>query len=283
MSVLVIGKAGWISSTLFSTQNSAEFTCIAGRSLPQDDEKKSRKTLLKMISKSQPTTVLNLYGAKTGTKEELFRINSQFPEILAGCAFEIGARFIHIGSAAEYGDKSRKLPISEDEAPGGTLSDYGESKLLGTQGLLSVNSQALVLRVFNIYGPGAPQTNLIRNFAHEIKTQIASSFSELTIRNSRTTRDFLHVSEVSRLITLLLHTEATGVVNLCSGSGVSLGDLAMEIFQRKEAGFPIEIKSLTDIEDTIVGDSTKLKKLIATESRSSYSSLPDFLIDEVFN
>ncbi|MDG4866385.1 NAD-dependent epimerase/dehydratase family protein, partial [Streptomyces sp. T-3] len=77
------------------------------------------------------------------------------------------ARLVHLGSAAEYGPTRPHTPVTEETAtrPQGP---YGATKLAGTTAVTTSGLDAVVLRVFNPVGPGAPASSLPGRLAAEL-------------------------------------------------------------------------------------------------------------------
>ncbi len=91
---------------------------------------------------------------------------------------------------------------------------YALSKLYGEY-LCSQHHNALALRLFNVYGPGAKRGI--------IKAAIEAAFSgkELTIQNGAQIRDFIYIDDVVKLIIQMLH-EPTGIIDIGTGIGTSI-------------------------------------------------------------
>jgi len=137
------------------------------------------------------------------------------------CA-ETGARLIYISSAAVYGEPQR-LPIDENH-PTKPLSPYGLSKLAGEQVAQMLASGAAVLRLFNVYGPGqtGPYAGVVSKFIERAKRGLPP----VIYGDGTQTRDFIHVSDVARLVEVVLDRGAAGVYNVGTGRAVSIRELA---------------------------------------------------------
>ena len=283
MSILVIGKDSWISRNLLplGIHYDQSTSVISGRSLLKLLSENGRSALESEISKFGPSSIINVYGVKSGTIEELEFANTTFPELLASYALEIGSKFIHIGSASEYGAKSRSYRINEREEPSGHFTDYGRTKLLGTERIISVNSEALILRIFNLYGHGAPKSNLIESLSDSLRKDFHCGSTEVTIQNVETTRDFLHISEVSRLLRLLIDSEAVGIMNVCSGIPTKLGDLVNEVLKLSKQSQDRTLISLRTTKDTIIGDPSRLLGCLGISETDSYPSLSKYLLNKI--
>lgn len=137
-------------------------------------------------------------------------------------------RLVFMSSAAAYGD-CKMLPAKEDSELK-PLSPYGASKVSGEVYCQAFsrcyNISAIVLRPFNIYGPGNernPYSGVITKFLHS-----ASSNKTATIfGDGEQTRDFIDVADVADAMVLALENgNLKGeVFNICSGEPVSINRL----------------------------------------------------------
>lgn len=133
-------------------------------------------------------------------------------------------RFILLSSAHVYG-KVKRSPIDETHALE-PVSPYGASKAaaemaarayIGTYGL-----DVVIVRPFNIYGPGQPRGYLIPDILHQLRDG-----RELVLGDPVPIRDFTYVSDVVEMLRKV--GSATGakgrVFNVGSGEGHSVAEV----------------------------------------------------------
>lgn len=147
---------------------------------------------------------------------------------------EGGIPVVYASSAAVYGE-SRALPLSESAAPV-PISSYGADKLgcelQARAGGRAFGLPTIGLRFFNVFGPGQDP--------HSPYSGVMSIFLDRLSRNrpvqifgdGRQTRDFIHVDDVVGALMLALHAAAPSapVLNVCSGRGASIAEVAEELF-----------------------------------------------------
>jgi UDP-glucose 4-epimerase len=147
------------------------------------------------------------------------------------CEFMKGsnAHLVFASSAATYG-KEDSVPISE-LAKTSPISLYGADKLASEyafgvyQEIYGLNSYAF--RFFNIYGPrqdpSSPYSGVLSIFINRV-----SSDSPITVYgDGNQTRDFVHVTDVAKVIGFAVENRPSGnlVMNLATGREVSLNEV----------------------------------------------------------
>lgn len=148
-------------------------------------------------------------------------------------------RVIYMSSAAVYGEP-QATPIKESNSTQ-PLSPYGLQKLTSEHyGRLMAEQHGLTfvaLRAFNVYGPRqvptSPYSGVISKFADALRADGPVRI----FGDGGQTRDFVHVSDIARGLTLAL--EASGlppftVCNLGTGRAMTI----RELFEMMRAHFP---------------------------------------------
>ena len=142
-------------------------------------------------------------------------------------------RFVYASSAATYGNPT-SLPLNESE-PVKPESPYGLEKQINELyvQLFSelYNTSACGLRYFNVYGPRqdpkSPYAGVIALFADAVLAKQA-----LTIYGDGfQSRDFIFVNDVARANLAALDSHFEGVVNIATGSTVTLLEL-IEVLEK---------------------------------------------------
>jgi len=129
-------------------------------------------------------------------------------------AFMSEARnFLYVSSAAVYGNPV-KVPLPE-EHPTNPMSPYGASKLCGEKYALAFAAayglSATIIRPFNIYSsradPESPYSGVITKFV-----KWAKEGKPLLIEgDGKQTRDFVHMTDVVRLVDLVIKKSKVSV------------------------------------------------------------------------
>jgi dTDP-4-dehydrorhamnose reductase len=114
----------------------------------------------------KPDTIINcaaynLVDKAEHEKERVFSVNATGPKNLAHAADRHKAKLVHFGSDYVFdGGKENDLYVEED--PVNPLNEYGKSKLLGEQYVVTETDNSLVLRLSWVFGMGK------QNFIHKL-------------------------------------------------------------------------------------------------------------------
>jgi len=139
--------------------------------------------------------------------------------------FQPACRFIHISSAAVYGNPT-ELPVKET-AFTSPVSAYGFNKLMSEQ-LCSeyhrlYNIPVCIMRPFSIYGSG-----LKKQLFWDICNKLAAASEIELFGTGNESRDFLHINDLVKLAGLLLEKADfnMGIYNAASGKETSIRHVA---------------------------------------------------------
>ncbi|BAX92333.1 NAD-dependent epimerase/dehydratase family protein [Mycobacterium shigaense] len=136
-----------------------------------------------------------------------------------------GARFVGLGTCAEY-DFSAGLITTETPLAPDTL--YATCKASAFQVLRSFLGAGDVsfawCRIFYLYGEGEDERRLVPY----IRRQLGAGEEVLLTRGDQV-RDFLDVADAAQMIADVALGDQQGAVNICSGEGVTVRQLAERI------------------------------------------------------
>lgn len=183
----------------------------------------------------RPDVVVHLASAGVlegdSSPTTLYEINVAATKNIVEAVSEVGGcKIIHTGSCSEYACQEDK-PIIET-SPLGAPNYYGATKAASVQILLGLSKQlgvpSVVLRPFNIYGPGESSKRLI---PYLIQQQLSGNECELT--HGRQQKDFLFVEDAARGFLAAIQRfetlEPHQIYNLCSGIPTNLRDIGERI------------------------------------------------------
>lgn len=195
-----------------------------------------------LISSTRPDWVIQCAGATSSqTAAEMNRLHVGGTVNVLGAVARCSpsARVVLFGSAAEYGNvEASALPVTEVH-PARPTSVFGQSKLAqlraAEQAAAELNLRVLVVRPFNILGPGLPDHYLAGALARQLLQGLAEQRSgPFSVANAGATRDWVDARDVAAAIMgLLADAELlpgeVEVYNVASGEETSVLTLAEEL------------------------------------------------------
>ncbi len=190
-----------------------------------------------LVAEVRPDVVYHLAGqadvaASWLSPIETMRVNVEGTHNILEMARTFGvAKVLTVSSADIYGVVApEELPIVES-APLRPVSPYAASKaaadLVALQAHLGHGQDVVRARAFNHLGPGQSKSFVGAGFAARIVAAERSGDDELQTGDLTPRRDFTDVRDVVRAYRLLATEGRPGVAyNICSGTSVSIGELA---------------------------------------------------------
>ncbi|GHC85837.1 NAD(P)-dependent oxidoreductase [Streptomyces violaceochromogenes] len=234
MRILVLGFTGYLGTHVVERLRALPGAQVlgGGRSpaadLDVDLALVRPERLAKALTSAAPDTVINCAGATGGDTVTLAEVNARGPAVLCAALREAApaARLVHLGSAAEYGPGAPGIPVTESAATC-PVGPYGATKLAGTVAVTASGLDAVVLRVGNPVGPGAPPSGLPGRIAALLRETGPGPEAVLRLGDLSAHRDFVDVRDVARAA--VLAATAPGplppVLNIGGGRAVPVRDL----------------------------------------------------------
>ncbi len=228
------------------------------------------RALILGFVESGVTAVVNTCGRLRGTDAQMTDANIDFPTWLVDVLAGSGVRFVHLGSAAEYGDPGSADPIPETHtvAPQGI---YGESKWAGTAEVLEARAaglDAVVARGFNLVSSKVAPVSPLYQFVTDV-TKLPPEGGNVELWWPATFRDHIMLDDLAAGVAgLAVIQNVPDIVNICSGIGVRFDAIVRAI--AREQGKPITITSLNKPGiPAVVGDNSRLRDLCGVHPEMS--------------
>ncbi|MEW2166773.1 NAD(P)-dependent oxidoreductase [Streptomyces sp. NPDC007084] len=205
MRILVLGPTGYLGGHVAGHLRALPGVRVfgAGRSpgaeFRVDLATDGHERLATALAEAAPDAVINCAGSTGGDPVTLAEVNSRGPAVLCAALREAvpSARLVHLGSAAEYGPGARGSAVTES-APTRPVGPYGATKLAGTVTVATSGLDAVVLRVGNPVGPGAPSAGLPGRIAGLLRAAGADRDAVIRLGDLSAYRDFVDVRDVAR-------------------------------------------------------------------------------------
>jgi GDP-4-dehydro-6-deoxy-D-mannose reductase len=198
-----------------------------------------------LIGRLRPRVIFHLAGTtRPGPWTVLFRDHVQATAALLEAVRSRSpeTRVVTVGSAAEYGAGPTGARRLTEASPTRPETDYGRSKRLQTEVALAYASfgvPVVVARLFNVIGAGAPRGFAVPDFLAQLLRAPSRRRSLLRVGPLSSVRDFLSVDDVCDALIALGRAGRPGrVYNVCSGRGVTIGELFRAMAEA--SGKPVE-------------------------------------------
>jgi len=253
MRILVLGFTGYLGAHVAARLRALPGALVLGAGRSPDagygvDLASARPVdLARTLASAAPDAVVNCAGATGGDAVTLAEVNARGPAVLCAALREAapGARLVHLGSAAEYGPGVPGTPVTES-APTCPAGPYGATKLAGTAAVTASGLDAVVLRVGNPVGPGAPAGGLPGRMAALLREAGRAPDAVLRLGDLSAYRDFVDVRDVARAAELAVTAPGPlpPVLNVSAGRAVPVRELVLGLAAR--AGFRGRIEETVD-------------------------------------
>ncbi|MEU4041038.1 NAD-dependent epimerase/dehydratase family protein [Streptomyces antibioticus] len=253
MRILVLGFTGYLGAHVAERLRVLPGARVlgagrsAGAAFPVDLATARPEELAKTLAAAAPDAVVNCAGATGGDAVTLAEVNARGPAVLCEALLEAapGARLVHLGSAAEYGPGARGTLVTESAATS-PAGPYGATKLAGTAAVTASGLDAVVLRVGNPVGPGAPAAGLPGRLTALLRETDRGPDAVLRLGDLSAHRDFVDVRDVARAVELAVTAPAPlpPVLNIGAGRAVPVRELVRGLAAR--AGFRGRIEETAD-------------------------------------
>jgi nucleoside-diphosphate-sugar epimerase len=246
MRLLILGATGFLGGHVQRAATAAGADVVtAGRSrrpgspgspdhrqldLAADDPAR----IAEMIASVAPDAIVNCAGLTAGGPDVLAAANvtGAYALVRAMLLAAVPARLVHLGSAAEYG-RAEPGESTDESAPPRPAAAYGATKLAGTRLVelgRAAGLDAVVLRVFNPVGAGAPEGGLPGRVAAQLRQALAGG-GEVKLGPLDAVRDFIDARDVAAAVLAAVAAPALPhpVLNVGSGTGVLTRTLVKEL------------------------------------------------------
>lgn len=126
-------------------------------------------------------------------------------------------RVIYASSAAVYGDQ-RGSPCGIDLKI--AASDAYSQAKLSNEGVV-LDSEGVVLRLSNLFGPGMSENNVISDILRQVPGD-----GPVVVRDDQPVRDYLWVADAATVFNMMIANHYCGLLNVGSGIGSSVRTIA---------------------------------------------------------
>lgn len=238
--VLVTGADGFVASALLPLLRRRLPKALVFRAGRREAELSDPFQAARLVGRCRPGLVFHLAGTRLSRDPDVLWRDNVSSTLALGAALarvSPGARLVVAGSCAEYGPAPRG-PVAETFPPA-PETPYGRAKRAQTLAALSLAPEGLSVRVallFNLSGPGTPETLAPGAFACQAARLEKAGGGTVLHGDLRPTRDFVDVRDAAEALLLLgLSSRAEGRYNVCSGKAVPMSAVFARILRAARA------------------------------------------------
>ena len=177
--------------------------------------------------------------------------------VMTALVEKFNGHVIYASSATVYGDKG-KVPYTVD-SPTYITDAYSESKI--TNEKIVLESGGVVLRLSNVYGNGMSPNNVMSDIVKQLQDD------KIVVNDATPVKDFISVTDVAKLVGVIVQSNFNGIVNVGSGVPVS-------IFQLIEAFLNVNRHAIKEISSRNKSEKTSINVLDISNTKKIFNWAP---------
>lgn len=186
-----------------------------------------------------------------------------------------GKKAIYIGTYAEYSFDN--VPAKEYDKLNPT-SVYAKCKnyLREISELYCKNNgiDFCWARLFNTYGENDNNTRLFPYLINTLKNN-----KKVSINHSQLEKDYIYAGDIAKILSLIINSDVTGIINICSGKGIKLKDLAIMIAEKLGKIDLLELNEFnTDEPLKSIGDNSRIINELKFINYTDINKIIDMII-----
>jgi len=221
-----LGSNGYVGRRILSAGTAQHIPLCISRITNENDLLRFEQEVQHAIEMHPDAAVVNCLGVRSSSRKNMELLNVRVPETLVKVSQKSEMPLIHFGSAAEIIEIIPNAESVSSAVPPKSLL-YSQTKLRGTQVVLS-HKNAVVLRLYNLHGLPHQTNSGLHQLCLRIRAILNNDPLEAIVD---TTRDYVHWRTLPVVLDMVLRSRMTGLVEVCSGFGLSMSDIVQELPQ----------------------------------------------------
>ncbi len=221
------------------------------------------------IREIKPQYLLNLAWCATGdyiTSELNYKFRDAGLELLKIFKKHGGRRAVYAGTCFEYLFKDEPLKETDELNPNLIYSSCKNELRTAAEKYAAENNISFGWgRIFYVYGQNEAPSRLTAKIIDSLQNK-----RTFTIQSSQLKKDYIYAKDIAGAFAEFLQSDVKGVVNICTGKAVSIGEFASEIATQLDKCEYLDLQTEeSPYAATIQGDNTRLTKEIGYQIKYS--------------
>jgi len=306
--MLITGATGfvgkWMLKRLRQTHLDAKLWAVSDMPLPSSEplfdeyrqlDIRDDQAVQALVEECRPTHIFHLAGlVGAGSLADHLAVNAigsaNLYDALAGAQLEPAPRIVQIGSAAAYGPvQPAELPITEEQ-PLRPITPYALSKAtqdyVASSAVRSLGLHIVQARVFNIMGPGQPDSLVPMTFIRQFADVRRDKSDRIRVGLTSPRRDFTDIRDITAALDILLDRGCSGeIYNVGSGADVSVLEIIDRLMLLNGKPVPVEVdptRVKSPAVDCVRADISKLTATTGWKPEFSWQESLEAMWQKVF-
>lgn len=238
------------------------------------------QNLKNVLAEIKPSHLLNFAWATTG---DYLTSNINFDFLAAGLNLlkyfkeNGGERAVFAGTCFEYKFKNSPLKETDETSPETVYAKCKNSLRELAQLYCAQNGISFGWgRIFYVLGRGENEKRLTAHIINSLKKN-----KKVIINNGALIRDYMYSKDIAGAFVKFLDGKTEGIVNICTGKGITLKDYATMIAAKIGREELVSALSETSAQPpVIIGDNTRLKNEVAYQAAFSTEEAISNILDD---
>ena len=175
-----------------------------------------------------------------------------------------GRRAVYVGTCFEYGFRNEPLKETDPTNPQTRYAQCKNDLRISAQTYAEENGISFGWgRIFYVYGENEHPKRLTAAIINSLRAD-----QTVTIKTAHLKKDYMYTKDIAGAFVAFLKSDVTGIVNICTGQAVSIGDFAKTIAQTMGKENLLDLRQeQSDQPPVIVGDNTRLEREVGYQTK----------------
>lgn len=236
--VIIFGSGGFIGGHLFAELSSLGRYKVTGLTSQQCDLLRYDNCRM-LLESIQPGAILVFAAGVTRLVDNSVTVVEKNTRMVLNLCRIVEqtpiSKFLFLSTIDVYGVNCNDIAIRED-TPAGPDDYYALSKLISEQILLFLAHKRgfslTIFRLSGIYGPG----DAGKSTMYALTKSLLDDGQINIFGKGESLRDFVWVSDLSRLVGMVLQQKVSGVYNIATGNSCTISTIAKKLIQHHGSG-----------------------------------------------